>query len=262
MRIATSGQLARPGRRYQHGGVGQCAQLGFAIRKGRGGTSSVLRKCWSVRCGADMVSARLRIVLDQPSPAARPGCCVRGNCGVRPLRQSYITPHCPQCPPVTTLKLRLVSVAASRPSGEGNRRYVKLPSLESVAQPSALPGRIRALRAAAWLPCGCRGTWASVRRFAQGVWSVACGQSCCVCPAHPVASPLRGIGLRWSARPPPRGSLIPAPAVTPPERGVVADLQFRCEFMYVRRYSAGMRAKTKNPAIYSIAGFSLFIWGG
>ena len=39
------------------------------------------------------------------------------------------------------LKLRLVPVTASRPSGEGNRRYAKWPSLESVAQPSALPGR-------------------------------------------------------------------------------------------------------------------------
>ena len=68
-----------------------------------------------------------------------------------PLR-FYITPHCPQCPPVAALKLRLVPVTASRPSGEGNRRYAKWPSLESVAQPSALPGRIRALRAAVCAP--------------------------------------------------------------------------------------------------------------
>ena len=44
-----------------------------------------------------------------------------------------------------------------------------------------------------------------------GFLSVACGQSCCVCPAHPVASPLRGIGPALGARPPPRGSLSPAP---------------------------------------------------
>lgn len=68
------------------------------------------------------------------------------------LRQSYITPHCPQCPPVAALKLRLVSVTAARPSGEGNRRYAKWPSLESAAKPSALPGRIRALRAAVCAP--------------------------------------------------------------------------------------------------------------
>ena len=75
------------------------ARLRYAQRLG--GTSPVLRKCNSVRCGADMASARWRIVLDQPSPAARPGRCVRGSCGTRPLRQSYITPHCPQCPPVS-----------------------------------------------------------------------------------------------------------------------------------------------------------------
>ena len=68
-----------------------------------------------------------------------------------PLR-FYITPHCPQCPPVAALKLRLVPVIASRPSGEGNRRYAKWPSLESVAQPSALPGRWHALRAAVCAP--------------------------------------------------------------------------------------------------------------
>ena len=59
------------------------------------------------------------------------------------------------------------------------------PSLGTVAQPSALPGRLHALRAASWLPFGYRGTVALVRRFAQGVWSVACGQSCYVCPAQP-----------------------------------------------------------------------------
>lgn len=81
----------------------------------------MLRKCWSVRCSADMASARLRIVLDQPSPAARPGS--RGVVAVvaparygHPLR-FYITPHCPQCPPVAALKLRLVPVTASRPIG-------------------------------------------------------------------------------------------------------------------------------------------------
>ena len=81
--------------------LSQCARRCCAPHRCRGVTSPVLRKCWSVRCGADMVSARLRIVLDQPSPAARPGCRVRGSCGTRPLRQSYITPHCSQCPPVS-----------------------------------------------------------------------------------------------------------------------------------------------------------------
>ena len=64
----------------------------------------------------------------------------------------YIRPHCPQCPAVTALKLRFVLVTATRPSGEGNRHYAKWPSLESVAQPSALPGRVRALHAAVCAP--------------------------------------------------------------------------------------------------------------
>ena len=50
--------------------------------------------------------------------------------------------------------------------------------------------------------CGCRGTVALVRRCALCAWSVACGQACGVCPAHPCASPLRaGLPVRppWAA---------------------------------------------------------------
>jgi len=62
-----------------------------------------------------MASARLRIVLDQPSPAARPGRRVRGSCGARPLR-----------PPASLLhNAALPSVPASRcakaPLGAGHR---------------------------------------------------------------------------------------------------------------------------------------------
>ena len=60
--------------------------------------------------------------------------------------------------PASQSQAPFVAATASRPSGEGNRRYAKLPSLGTVAQPSALPGRIRALRADVWLPCGCCGT--------------------------------------------------------------------------------------------------------
>ena len=82
--------------------------------------------------------------------------------------------------PASQSQAPFVSGPASRPSGEGNRRYAKLPSLGTVAQPSALPGRVRALRVASWLPFGYRGTMALARRFAQCSWSVACGQSCYV----------------------------------------------------------------------------------
>ena len=135
---------------------------------------------------------------------------MRGSCGTRPLRQSYITPHCSQCPPVSRkLLLWQPPLRALRVKATG--RYAKLPSLDTVTQPSALLGRIRALRATVWLPCGGCGTVASVRRFAQCFWSVACGQSCCVCPAHP-CGPRRyaAFGPALGARPPPRGSLIPA----------------------------------------------------
>lgn len=131
--------------------VSQCARRCCAPHRCRGVTSPVLRKCWSVRCGADMASARWRIVLDQPSPAARPGRCVRGSCGARPLRQSYIKPHCPQCQPVSR-KLLLWQPPLRALSVEGNRLYAKLPSLGTVAQPSALPGRLHALRAAVCAP--------------------------------------------------------------------------------------------------------------
>jgi len=197
----------------QRYGVSQCARRWCAPHRCRGGTSPVLRKCWSVRFSTDMASARWRIVLDQPSPAARLGCRgVRGSCGPRPLRQSYIKPHCPQCPPVAALKLRLVPVTASRPSGEGNRRYAKWPSLESVAQPSALPGRWHALRAAVCAPL-----WLSWHRgigqALRAVWLVSGLRPVMWCVPPPTlvlrrcaASALRaGLPVR-----PPRG--LPQPA--------------------------------------------------
>ena len=137
----------------QHCSVSQCARRCCAPHRCRGVTSPVLRKCWSVRCGADRVSARLRIVLDQPSPLAWPGSRgVRGSCGTRQLR-----------PPASLLhNAALPSVPASRgakaPLGAGQRcapYRVKATGvmqsglhLESVAQPSTLPGRWHALRAA------------------------------------------------------------------------------------------------------------------
>ena len=134
----------------------------------------------------------------------------RGSCGARPLRQSYITPHCPQCPPVATLKLRLVPVTASRPSGEGNGPLCKIAfagyGRTAVGASRSLARPTRRRLAPLWLLWRC-GIGQALR---AAFWSVACGQSSCVCPAHPVASPLRGIGLALGARPPPRGSLSPA----------------------------------------------------
>jgi hypothetical protein len=76
--------------------LGQWQTLGTAIAK-RSECCPVLRKYQHVRRGADMVSARCRLVLERPPPTARPCAvvpvaCVAGErCG-HPLR-FYITPH-------------------------------------------------------------------------------------------------------------------------------------------------------------------------
>ena len=170
--------------------VSQCARRCYAPHRCRGGTSPVLRKCWSVRWCADMASARWRIVLDQPSPAARPGCRgVRGSCGARPLRQSYIKPHCPQCQPVSR-KLLLWQPPLRALSGEGNRLYAKLPSLGTVAQPSALPGRWHALRAAVcaplWLSWRC-----GIGQALRAVWLVSGLRPVMWCVPPPTLVPRR-----------------------------------------------------------------------
>jgi hypothetical protein len=125
----------------------------------RTGAGEVHRQCFArvgqcagaqiwprLACASCWISHRLRLGLAAVFVAV-----VAFACYGHPLR-FYITPHCPQCPPVAALKLRLVPVTAARPSGEGNRRYAKWPSLESVAQSSALPGRLHALRAAVCAP--------------------------------------------------------------------------------------------------------------
>ena len=175
---------------FQQGGISQCAQLGFAMRKDRGVTSPVLRKCWSVRWSADMASARWRIVLDQPSPAARLGRRVRGSCGARPRR-----------PPASLLhNAALPSVPASRcakaPLGAGHRFAPCRVKATGVMQSGLRWSRSHSRRRFSVVgtpyappsarPCGCRGTVASVRRCALCGWSVACGRSCGVCPRPPL----------------------------------------------------------------------------
>jgi hypothetical protein len=160
-----------------------------------------------VRCSVGLISGQGGV---PPCPGTtRLSRGKRGSCGIRPLRQNYIKPHCPQCPPVSRklllcpAPLRALWVKATGVM-QNCLRWVRSHSRRrsSVAfAPYAPP--VGSL-------VGCRSTLALVRRFAQGVWPVACGQSCCVCPAHPLASPLRGIGPPLGARPPPRGSISPA----------------------------------------------------
>ena len=186
--------------------LSQCARRCCAPHRCRGVTSPVLRKCWSVRCGADMVSARLRIVLDQPSPAARPG--------TRYAWQLWHTPATAKLHNAALLSVSasqsqapFVAATASRPSGESNRRYAKLPTLERSHSRRRFPvnscptrRRLRALVAvvALWHQSG-------AARCLLGQWPTASHVVCA--PAHPCASPLRGISpARWSARPPPVGA--------------------------------------------------------
>ena len=149
-----------------------------------------LRKCWPVRWSADMASARWRIVLDQPSPAAWPGRRVRGSCGTRPLR-----------PPAALLhKAAFCKVLASRsakaPLGVAHRFAPLRVSKTGVMQSGLRWRRSHSLRRfpvactpyapPSARPCGCRGTLASIRRYALCGWSVACGQSCGVRPRPPL----------------------------------------------------------------------------
>ena len=96
-------------------GAAQCARRCCAPHRCRGVTSPVLRKCWSVRWSADMASARLRIVLDQPSPAARPGRRVNGSCGARPQRPPASPLHNAALLAVPTIR------CAKAPLGAGHR---------------------------------------------------------------------------------------------------------------------------------------------
>ena len=82
-------------------------------------------------------------------------------------------------PPVAALNLRLVLVSASRPVG---CRQQALCKAGFAGGGLAAAGASRSTAR----PCGCRGSVAVVRRCALCGWSVACGQSCGVCPLPPL----------------------------------------------------------------------------
>ena len=220
--------------------LSQCARRWCTPHRCRRVTSPVLRKCWSVRFGADVASARWRIVLDQPSPAARPGYrAVRDSCGTRPLR-----------PPASLLhNAALPSVPASRyakaPLGAGHRFAPYWVKATGVMQSGLRWSRSHSRRR--FPVVGTPYAPPSARRVA-GQWPAASHLVC----APPTLWPRRcaALALRWSARPPPRGSLSPAPGVTPPNGGGSKTSNLWCKSMYLRRYSAGMEHPRKNPAIF------------
>ena len=139
---------------------------------------------------------------------------VRGSCGARPLR-----------PPASLLhNAAFCEVCASRcakaPLGAAHRfapsRVHKTGVMQSGLRWSRSHSRRRfpvvgtPYAPPSARPCGCRGVVASDRRCALCGRSVACGQSSCVCPAHPVASPLRGFGPALVCPSAPKG--LPQPS--------------------------------------------------
>ena len=124
-----------------------------------------------------------------------------------PLR-FYITPHCPQCPPVAALKLRLVPVTAARPVGLRQQALCKVAfagvgrtavgASRSLARPTRRRLRVLVVVVAP-------GHWSGAARCVAGQWPAASHVVCA--PAHPCASPLRGLSpARWSSRPPTVGA--------------------------------------------------------
>ena len=135
---------------------------------------------------------------------------MRGSCGTRPLRQSYITPHCPQCQPVSRkLLLCLSPLRALRVKATGFMqnclRWVRSHSRRR--SPVAVQRPTRRQLAPLWLSWRC-GIGQALRAgcLVSGLRPVIC-----MCPAHP-CGPRRyaAFGPALGARPPPRGSLIPA----------------------------------------------------
>ena len=90
----------------------------------------------------------------------------------------YITPHCPQCPPVVSLKLHLVAVTAARPPGEGNGPLCKV-----VFAPF----------------CLCAAFWVSGQALRASHCSVACGQALASQPP-PTPAPRRFAALACAAK--------------------------------------------------------------
>jgi hypothetical protein len=131
---------------------------------------------------------------------------VRGSCGTRPLRQSYITPHCSQCPPVSRkLLLWQPPLRALRVKATGVMQNCLRWSGRTAVGASRSLARPTRHRLRALVVVVAPGHQSGAARCVAGQWPAASHVVCA--PAHPCASPLRGISpARWSARPPPVGA--------------------------------------------------------
>ncbi len=159
----------------------------------------VLRRCQPERCGAGCGSrlagaSWLAAPVPPPSVHARYGHTLR----------FYIMPYFAKCPPVSR-GAPLVAATAGAPCGFTKTALCKVPYAgQRARQPSALPGHCVPYApspVALWV-CWHLGISQALR---ASFWLVACGQSLVLAPAHPWASPLRGIGSA-AARPPPEGA--------------------------------------------------------
>jgi len=123
----------------------------------------------------------------------------------------YIGCYFVKWPPAAALKLRFVASPLRALAGLQNPPYAKylrwVRSHSRRRSPVAVQRPTRRQLAPFWLLWHC-GIGQALRAV---FWSVACGHSLCVCPAHP-CGPRRcaAFGPALGARPPPRGSLIPA----------------------------------------------------
>ncbi len=185
--------------------LSQCARRCCAPLRCRGVTSPVLRKCWSVRWCADIASARWRIVLDQPSPAARPGTWYAWQLWRSPATAKL---HNAALLSVSASQSQapFVAATASRPLGESNRRYAKLPSLERSHSRrrfpvSSCPTR-RRLRALVVVVAPGHQSGAARIVMVSGLRPF----TLCVPPPTLVLRRCAASAPRWSARPPPVGA--------------------------------------------------------
>jgi hypothetical protein len=151
-----------------------------------------------------------RLVSGQCGVPQWPG-TTRLSVGTRSLRQSYITPHCPQCPPVSRrLLLWQPPLRALRVKATGFMqnclRWVRSHSCRRspvAFAPYAPPAGSLVVVVALW-------HWSGAARIAlvSGLRPVM------LCaPPTPGLAAARHWPWRWSARPPPGGSLSPAPRV-------------------------------------------------
>ncbi len=111
-----------------------------------------------------------------------------------------------------------VAATASRPAGLQKRRYAKLPTLMRARQPSALPGRWRALRAVACRPFGVlapRHQSGATRMVLVSGFAEHHG----ICPRPPLGLACFAASAARSARPPPEGAPSEPRQDTPPDGG-------------------------------------------